>query len=382
MGIQKIAILTHDVEGGTFANLATTLAMGFTQLGLNCDVVVLNVTEETRQRYPSVNIVSLNARRTILSIPHIRRYIREHQPNVVFPMPWYFNVMAVLARSGLRSPTKVVLGEHNVCSLEATIEHRNNPRIRYILPVLMRYSYPYANGLIGVSKDTLTDLVDEFKISPHLSMRVISNPINPDRIQHQVNAPLNHPWFQDQTIPVVLTAARLSTQKQLDVLIRAFAKVVKSVPARLVILGEGPLRQDLETLCQELEIVDQVEMPGFERNPYRFMATCGVFVLASAWEGCPISLQEAMTCGAPVIVNDAPGGSKDIVDYGHYGMMVPNGNIDALSNAIVKILTDSALQEHYRQQSRLRAQDFLYLQICQQYVDFAQSLPSHQERKS
>jgi glycosyltransferase involved in cell wall biosynthesis len=382
MGIRKIAILTHNVEGGAFANLSTSLARGFNQIGIDSDVVVLNATEKGRLQYPDVRVVSLDAKRTILSVQQTMRYIREQKPDVIFPMPWYFNVIAIWARALTRSQTKIVIGEHNICSLEAAIEHKNNPRIRYILPILMRYTYPHGDGLIGVSQDTITDLLTNFKIPPVIPMQAIANPIDPERIQKLSVEPLDHPWFQDSEIPVVLTVARLAKQKQLDVLLRAFAQVVKTLPARLLILGEGPLRAELEHLCQDLGIETSVAMPGFDHNPYRYMSRCGAFVLASAWEGCPIALQESMACGAAVIVNDAPGGSKDVVEHGKSGMLVPNGDVDALAIGITKLLSDRPLQQHYQQQAKQRSQDFHYLKISQQYLEFYQSLHKLEENPS
>ena len=88
-------------------------------------------------------------------------------------------------------------------------------------------------------------------------------------------------------LPTIVTAARLAKQKQLDGLLYAFAQVVRVRPARLLILGEEPLRGELEQLCQELGIADSVAMPGYDSNPYRYMAKADIFVLASAWEGCP-----------------------------------------------------------------------------------------------
>jgi glycosyltransferase involved in cell wall biosynthesis len=374
MDKRKVAILTHDMDGGAFANLAHSLARGFGELGVTCDIVILNASAENRRRYPDVKIVSLDAKRTILSLPQTIKYIREQQPDVIFPMPWYFNVIAIWAKALARSQTKIVIGEHNIGSLEAKIEHQNNPRIRYVLPVLMRYTYPYGNGLIGVSKDTISDLVNEMKVPLSIPMQPVSNPIDPVRIEKLAEEPANHPWFEAGNPPVILTVARLAKQKQLDILIRAFAQVVKQTPARLLILGEGALRADLEQLCQSLDVQRWVEMPGFDHNPYRFMSRCGVFVLASAWEGCPIALQEAMACGAAIIVNDAPGGSKDVVDYGKFGMMVPNEDVDALAAGIVQILSDSHLQQHYQQQAKQRSQDFHYLKVSKQYLEFYESL--------
>lgn len=369
----KVSILTHDIRGGTFTNLCPAIVRGLRKLGVDATLVLLYASDEEIDRYSDVPIVALNVKRTAFSLGATVRYLREHQPDVLLPMPWYFNIVAIWARALAGTRTKVILGEHNIISLEAGIEHRDKPHLRF-LPVLMRYVYPHGDGLIGVSQDTITDLVETLKIPSTIPMQVVLNPIYPERVQQLAQASIDHPWFQDQAIPVIVTAARLAKQKQLDGLLRAFAQVVKTTPARLVILGEGPLRSELESLSRELDIADAVWMPGYEPNPYRYMAKASVFVLASAWEGCPIALQEAMACGAAVIVTDAPGGMKDIVESGKSGMIVPAGQPAALADGIVKILTQPELQQQYRDRARVRSQDFHYLKISQQYFEFCQSM--------
>lgn len=377
MGIKRIAILTHDLEGGAFTALGTALAQGFQELGVGCDLVILNPSEAVKARYPNLNIVSLNVSRTSTSLGAVVRYLRERRPDVMLPMPWYFNIVAIWAKYLARVPTQVMIGEHNIISLEAGIEYRSQLRLRF-LPVLMRYTYPYGQGLIGVCRDTLTDLHQNLNIVTRIPETVIHNPLNIEQIQHLAKEPLHHPWFVDPSIPVILTTARLARQKNLDGLLRAFAQVRRSLEARLLILGEGPLRPDLERLCQDLQIESQVSMPGYEPNPYRFMAHCGAFVLASAWEGCPIALEEALACSAAIVVTDAPGGSKEVVGHGKCGMVVPHGDQGALVQALVKVLTDSDLRKHYQQKAQDRAWDFHYLRISQQYLDFCNAVVSGQ----
>lgn len=375
MLIKRVGIFTHSVnlKDGPFTHISTTLAQGFQELGVDCDVVVLNATDEDKQRYPNINVISLDSKRALLSFSPLIQYMQEQKPDVILPMPWYFNVVATWSRILSGTKTKVIIGEHNICSLEASIEHKNSLHMKY-LPLLMRYTYPFGNGIIGVSQDTITDLIDEIKVSTSIPKTVIPNPINIAQVQHRAKQPLDHPWFKEGELPVILTVARMAKQKQLDVLLRAFAAAINVVPARLIILGNGPLRAQLEELCRELEIEKYVSMPGYDTNPCRFMSACDLFVLASAWEGCPVALEEALACGAAVIVNDAPGGSKDLIDYGKYGMMVPAGNHDALAKAIVQMLTQTQLKQHYQQQARIRAQDFHYLNISKQYLDFCNSL--------
>lgn len=375
MTAPRVSILTHDISGGTFTNLCTALVRGFQEIGTECNLVVLDATDEELSKFSDVPIVTLGVKRTAFSLPATIRYLREYQPDVLLPMPWYFNIVGVWARSLARVDTKVVLGEHNIISLEAGIEHRDKIHLR-LLPVLMRYVYPHSDGLVGVSKDTITDLVETLKIAANIPMQVILNPINGERVEQLSKAPIDHPWFQNHDIPVIVTAARLAKQKQLDGLLQAFAQVTKDIPARLLILGEGPLRGELEALCQTLGIAESVWMPGYDANPYRYMAACDVFVLASAWEGCPIALQEAMACGAAVVVTDAPGGMKDIVEYGKYGKLVPTGDVNALADGIQQVLAQPELKQHYREQARQRSRDFHYLNISQQYLEFCQSILS------
>ncbi len=375
MSKPKIAILTHDISGGAFTNLCIALVRGFQELGVDCQLVLLYASEEELAKYDDIPIVTLNVKRTTFSLPATIRYLKEYQPDVLLPMPWYFNIVAVWARYLARVKTKVILGEHNIISLEASVEHRDKLHLRF-LPILMRYTYPHGDALVGVSKDTITDLVETLKIPATIPMQVILNPIDPDRVQRLAQAPTEHPWFDNPEIPTIVTAARLAKQKQLDGLLRAFAQVVKAKPARLLILGEGPLRGELEQLCQELGIADSVAMPGHESNPYRYMAKADLFVLASAWEGCPIALQEAMAAGAAVVVTDAPGGMKDVVESGKYGRMVPTGDPDALAAEILYLLARPELRHHYRSQAQQRALDFHYLHTAQQYIDLCQSVLS------
>jgi glycosyltransferase involved in cell wall biosynthesis len=380
MSALKLSILTHSLNGGAFTNICPSLVRGFQELGVDCNLVLLHATPEELALYPDLPIVTLNVKRTSFSLWATVRYLKEYQPDIILPMPWYFNIVAIWAKYLAGAKTKVIIGEQNVISLEASIEHRDKLHLRY-LPILMRYTYPHGDGLIGVAKDVITDLVEELKIDANIPMRVIFNPSNPLRLAKLSQEPITHPWFPASDIPVIVTAARLAKQKQLDNLLKAFAQLVEHTPARLIILGEGPLRMELENLCQELGISGSVWMPGYDPNPYRYMTHCDLFVLASAWEGSPVALQEAMACGAAVIVTDAPGGMKDIVESGKYGMMVPTNDTEALAQGMQQILTQPDLKEHYRTQSKLRSQEFNYLNISKQYLEFCQSILSPADRE-
>ena len=111
--------------------------------------------------------------------------------------------------------------------------------------------------------------------------------------------------------------------KDFAALIRAFANLRARRHARLLILGEGELRGELERLASDLGVAEDVGMPGFYANPYALMSRASVFVQSSQWEGLPSVLVEAMACGTPVVATDCPGGTREILEDGRLGTLVP-----------------------------------------------------------
>ncbi|HHX87771.1 MAG TPA: glycosyltransferase, partial [Firmicutes bacterium] len=133
--------------------------------------------------------------------------------------------------------------------------------------------------------------------------------------------------------------------------------------ARLIILGEGPQREALEQLIHSLGLGDQVQLPGFVNNPYRYMAQAAVFVLSSRREGFGNVLVEALAAGAPVVSTDCPGGPAEILEQGRYGRLVPVGDLDRMAEAVLETLNHPPAP----QLLRLRAEDFSMEQILPLY---------------
>ena len=117
-------------------------------------------------------------------------------------------------------------------------------------------------------------------------------------------------------------------------LLKAFAHVVASRPARLVIVGEGPDRRNLTALAERLEISQHFDMPGFRNNPFAYMSKSRVFVLSSKYEGLPTVLIEAMACGTPVVSTDCRSGPSEILERGKWGRLVAVGDWRGMAEAI------------------------------------------------
>jgi len=205
------------------------------------------------------------------------------------------------------------------------------------LPFLVRRWYPAADGIIAVSAKIARELTQEMSV-PKEKIRVVPNPVNLRRIAALADTAIDDPWFRRGQPPVLVAAGRLHRQKDYPTLLHAFALLRREREVRLLILGDGEERPRLQTLIDELGITGAVRLPGFQANPYTYMARAAVFVLASAWEGLPTVLIEALACGCPIVSTDCPDGPAEILENGKHGMLVPVGDPDALARAITQKL--------------------------------------------
>jgi glycosyltransferase involved in cell wall biosynthesis len=185
------------------------------------------------------------------------------------------------------------------------------------------------------------DLITNFRIPPH-KVQQIYNPLPLAWIRQHAQVPVQHPWFAAGQPPVILGVGRLERAKDFATLIRAFAKVRAEQEARLMILGEGSMRLQLEMLVRQLGLSECVALPGFDPNPFRYMARAKVFAMSSIYEGFPNVLVQALACGCPVVSTDCPSGPSEILNSGAYGYLVPVGDVDALAASILKTLHGEA----------------------------------------
>jgi len=150
---------------------------------------------------------------------------------------------------------------------------------------------------------------------------------------------------------LLVSVARLSPQKGHEVLIRAFSRATSSFPhMRLLLVGEGPLRAELEKLVRALGIEDRVRFLGVRTDIPQILVASDVFVLASWWEGNPLSVMEAMAAGKPVLAT-AVGGVPELVLDGVTGFLVAPGDVQGMAQAMRTLAQDSGLRFYMAQQA-------------------------------
>jgi glycosyltransferase involved in cell wall biosynthesis len=170
--------------------------------------------------------------------------------------------------------------------------------------------------------------------------------------------------FKGKTI---VTSCRLNAQKDFSTLLKAFREIRKTMESRLIIVGDGELREEIIRLAETLGLSEDVVITGFKRNPFRFLRSADVFVLSSFFEGFGNVIVEAMALGIPVVATDCPSGPAEIIQNGANGFLVPVMDYHRMAEAILKILTDEAVRQEFSLKGIERAEVFQMSDMVERY---------------
>ncbi|HEV8715108.1 MAG TPA: glycosyltransferase [Candidatus Binatia bacterium] len=364
--LQRIALFLPDLGGGGVQKATLALADGLTKRGHQVDLVLCRIEGPLHNQVPDrVKLIELKAApawlgrayalaadpkgltallrpvllpvkpsQTLPYLPDLVRYLRRERPAMLISAKPHLNLEAVWARRLAAVPTRVVVSEQNSLSQKT---HTSKRWKRRFLPPLAHRTYLWADSIVAVSNGVADDLSAVTGI-PRERITTIYNPVVTPELLSKAQTPFEHPWFTPGAPPVLLGAGRLTAQKDFPTLLRAFARARVVREARLVILGEGKKRTELEMLAQKLGVAADVNLPGWVDNPFAWMARAAVFVLSSAWEGFGNVVAEALACGCPVVSTDCPSGPAEILDGGAYGPLVPVGDDAALAKAILSVM--------------------------------------------
>jgi len=330
-----LTLVCATLGAGGAERVLTTLANAWTAAGVHVTLITLSGRDE--DFYPvgtgvervglgvlgnsagAVDALVNNWRR----VRALRRAIVVSNPQVVISFMDVTNVQVLLATRGMGIP--VLVSER--------IDPRYHP-LGKLWGWLRKRVYPRAAGLVvqtnGVAEWART-------LVPANKVHVIGNPLGEQtRVTERANG-------RERT---VVGMGRLEAQKGFDLLVRAFAAIVEKAPEwRLVIYGEGDLREQLLQLARELGIADKVALPGRTTEPQKVLSECGMFVLSSRYEGMPNALMEAMAAGTPCVSFDCPSGPADLILNGINGLLVPAHNVEGLAAAVRRLIEDDEERE-------------------------------------
>lgn len=339
-----IAIFLPSLMGGGAERMMVNIANEFSKQGYQVDLVLAQLKGPYLSHVSGrVRLIDLQSSRVIKSLIPLTKYIRQEKPNVLLSAMNYANVIAIISKLLSFSTTKVFISERSILSQSLS---KLDKTAALALRTIIKLTYPLADKNICISKSVENDLIKTIRIK-NSKLTTIYNPVIDDYFFKKSQENIDHPWFNEEKFSVILGVGRFFPVKGFTELIKSF-KIVNSAKknTKLIILGDGPLRVELETLVKELKIEEDVFMPGFVNNPYPYMKMASVFVLSSHYEGFGNVLVEAMACGTSVISTNCPGGPSEILEDGKWGKLVPLGDINAMANAIFDTLSNSKSEKN------------------------------------
>lgn len=289
--------------------------------------------------------------------------VRELEPDVIVSSPVWASIMVSIASSGFPARTRAV---HRV-DAPPSVPLAEYPW-RDLFAYFIQQHFSQAGRVVAVAGGVADDLVSTFGVDP-AKIVVIHNPATIERVEQMAAEPIG-----DLDVlgggPFVLFVGRLERVKGLEYLFRAVARVMRSRQLRLLLVGEGSQRGYLVALAKHLGIENSVHFLGRQSNPFKLMSRATMLVMPSLSEGMSNVLVEAMACRCPIVATDIKGGiTRELLNDGDVGLIVPREDAEALAEAIERLLGDTALRERFASRGFLRAKDFYLPVVMRQYEE-------------
>jgi len=290
-------------------------------------------------------------------IAALRRHLRRERIDVLHChqyTPWVYGCLAALGTGAA-----VIFTEHGRFHPD-----RASPKRRWINPVLGKLT----DHITAISQATRQALVD-YEYLPARRIEVVYNGIHGLKHDPAAVAALKSDRGIPMQAPVLGTIARFDPIKNHRMMLLAFRQVLDRHPqARLLLVGDGEERGNIEAQIDELSLRDHVILPGYIPNPTAWLDAMDVFLLPSFSEGTSMTLLEAMSLGKPAVVTDV-GGNPEIVLDGKTGLVTPSDEANRYAGAICELLADgkrcaamgAAARQRFEAQFASRAMAEAYL---------------------
>lgn len=351
----KIALLSASFRGGGAERVQITLAGEFARLGHQVNFVAFEDDGPLRGEVPDgVELTVFGVSRVSRGIMPLASFLKKTDPDVVIAAMVHVGTVALAAQMLARWKGKVIVRADG--SRRYHGRKGSGPK-HSVLDGLQRILLPRAHAIVGVSTTIAREYREDLGLK---NCHVIYNPVSP---RSGISVPAQHPFFE-QGGPVVIAIGRLTKQKGFEFLIEVIGDLIKHPDLRLIILGEGEQRQDLENRISELRLGDRVSLPGFVRDPFPYLRRSSVFALPSESEPFGLTLVEALSTGIPVVATTTEG-PMDILNDKRLGYAIPFGHHHQFGASLVKALD---MPDEYRQARKDRAADYTPDRIAQDYL--------------
>ena len=273
----------------------------------------------------------------------IRKYFKKNNPEIIISFLEVTNIFTLIASLGLRK--KIFISERsNPENIPyVNIQKDSSFNVNYKWHILRKIFYRFANIVVVQTRET----EKWFKNNVYCKTMIIPNHIR------------DLPILYNKREKTILSVGRLTSEKGVDTLIRAFSMCMSEIKSwNLVIGGDGKERKNLEKLSLDLNIGQRIKFTGYKSTPEDYMSKAGIYILSSKFEGFPNALLEAMAMGTPVISSNCKSGPADIIVEGHNGLFFNVDDKIELSETILKLVKEENLRKKFSINSAIIKNDY------------------------
>ena len=363
----RLLFLNNSLEGGGAERIFATLLHRLQHRFENVEICAA-LLDDRPERYSlpaDLKVARLGGNTGMRdSARRYFRFVRGYRPHLVFSKLTRANLLSLAAAP--------LLGYRTIICEHSDTGGRMGAGVGgWLKRLAVRSRYPSARRVITVSEGIRLGLIEDYRLRPE-QVETIYNPYVFDDIARRGAEP--NPLGRSGYL---LGVGRLVPTKRFDVLVRAYAAGNFERP--LLILGEGPMKTELEALARQLGVADRITFAGFLDNPYPVMRDAAAYVMCSDLEGFPNAMIETMALGCPNVATNCRHGPAEILDetvlpkldrhrVARYGILTPPGNPEEMAAAIHRLLDDPALQQQLSTVSRERAHQFSVERSVEQYA--------------
>lgn len=374
----SIAMLIPSLGGGGAERVFVNLANYFSSEGHSVSLVTSRNGSYSSQVSSEVNVITLarvghlEIKGKFGAIRHLFKFFIEARKEVskcdidiLFCTLNVANIVGYLIKSSFRKRKfKLVLRQANIILGSNTSN---------IMKLLLKKSFQGADLIISNSPDTEKSIRNLLKKEHHfLKIKTAGNPVFTSSLQDSNSTNLTDHSGLIGNRKYILNVGSLREKKDHSTLIKMLAIVRDTHDIDLLILGDGPLKNKLIRLAEELGVSDNVIFVGYVDNPYPYYANAELFVLSSIFEGFGNVIVEALSFGLPIVSTNCQGGPTFILENGKYGDLVPIGNSQAMADSVIYRLNN--LGEIDKQKLKDRANDFSIEKIGREYLEIITSI--------
>ncbi|WP_242928864.1 glycosyltransferase [Pontibacter vulgaris] len=361
----KICFFPGTLALGGIGKVFINLIEEYASRGILVDVFLVKREGEFLNQLPSnVRLFEGNGR-ALNSIFKFIKYIKKEKPDAVVSAREYLNIINILGCTLSFSKTKAVVSLHTDLTAENKETDGKTLYKSDLFITLARILYKLPTKVIAVSERVADDFSWRMNITRN-KIKVIYNPVYKPTFSDFIPSSLNPAVVSCLTKRFIVAVGRLTQAKDFANLINAFKLVSQNQDVSLLILGEGQLRKELEALIKRLSLEKSVFLLGYIESPSYFIKRASVLVVSSKYEGFGNVIVEALGVGTPIVSTNCPGGPSEILENGKYGKLVPVGNSEMLSSAILETLN----AKHDADFLINRAKDFAVSKIADQYLSY------------